>query len=61
MQSVLQQQTHAHLIGPHAGSSTQLLVSDDVSVHNDELLQLPWVTETVEGVTPVCVPIHLSN
>lgn len=50
-----------YLIGPYASSSTQLLVSDNVNVHNNELLQLPWVTETAEGVTPVCVPIHLSN
>lgn len=61
MQSVLHQHTQPYLVGPHASSSTQLLVSDDVDVHNDELLQLPRATETVEGVTPVCVPIHLRN
>lgn len=50
-----------HLIGSHAGSGTQLLVSDDVGVHHDELLQLPRVAEAVEGVSPVRVPVHLSN
>lgn len=52
---------HTHPIGPHARSSTQLLVPDDVDVHNNKLLQLPRVTQTVEWVTPVCVSVHLSN
>lgn len=50
-----------YLVGPHAGSSAQLLISDDVDVHDYELLQLTWVEEAAEGVTPVCVPVHLSN
>lgn len=53
--------TRPYFVGPHASSSTQLLVSDDVSVHDYELLQLAWVEETVEGVSPVCVPVHLGN
>lgn len=64
MQSVLYQHARAlraYLVGPRASPSTQLLVSDDVNVHNNELFQLPWITETAEGVVPVRVPIHLGN
>lgn len=50
-----------NLVGPHAGSAAQLLVSDDVNVHDDKLFQLSWVAEAVEGVSPVCVSVHLSN
>lgn len=50
-----------NLVGPHAGSNTQLLVSDDVNVHDNKLLQLSPVAEAVEWVAPVCVSIHLSN
>lgn len=52
---------HTHPTGPHARSGTQLLVPDDVDVHNNKLLQLPRVTQTVEWVTPVSVSVHLSN
>lgn len=51
----------SYLIGPYACSRPQLLVPDDVSIHDDELLQLPWANEAVEGVAPVCAPIHLSD
>lgn len=50
-----------NLVGPHAGSDTQLLVSNDVDVHDNELYQLSRVAEAVEWVAPVCVSIHLSN
>lgn len=53
--------TTPHLIGPHACSSPQLLVSDDVNVHDDEFLHLSGVTETAERVAPVCVSVHFSN
>lgn len=52
---------NTHPTGPRACSSTLLLVPDDVNVHNNKLLQLPWVTQTVEWVAPVCVSVHLSN
>lgn len=51
----------SNLVGPHAGSDAQLLVSDDVNVHDNKLLQLSRVAEAVEWVAPVCVSIHLSN
>lgn len=52
---------NTNLVGSHARSNTQLLVSDDVDVHDDELLHLSRVTEAVERVPPVRVSIHLSN
>lgn len=51
----------ANLVGPHAGSNTQLLVSDDIDVHDNELLQLSRAAEAVEWVAPVRVSIHLSD